>query len=185
MEDLLGNKCTRRYVFTVDDTPVSKPRVSLPSGSFYSSDIGILKCYFDEWPAIVIANWNNGTNQSLTIQSLPAMQFRISADAGSYYVIIELPTALFTTQKLTLYISDRAGNWVVFHYTYHKIASVTELIPLILFLTALLSAIFIWQRKPIGARLQRGVNTVKIQMKKDEYPSKTGEEKKQKTGDKF
>ena len=168
VEDLLGNNRTRRYVITVDDTPVNKPRTSLPSGSFYSSDVSILRCYFDEQPAVVIANWNNGTNQSLTIQSVPAMRFRIVAEEGSYYVIIELPTALFTTHRLTLYISDRAGIWVSFQYTYHKITSVTELVPLIFFLAVVFGAVTIWKRKPVSARLRRGIRALKTRMTREE-----------------
>jgi hypothetical protein len=165
-EDLLGYNQTQRFLFIIDNTPISSPRASWPSGGFYSSDIKYLHFYFDEQPILVRANWNNGTNQTLTIYSLPALQFGMAnsaVDEGNYYVVIDLPTAVFKSHKLILFIQDQAGNWAVCHFTYTKITSMTELLPVFLVIVGILVAVVIRKREAILARLTKQ----EVEMEKD------------------
>ncbi|MFX0015231.1 MAG: hypothetical protein ACFFB2_10555 [Promethearchaeota archaeon] len=156
-EDLLGYNQSKRFLFIIDNTPIGRPRVSWPSGGFYSNDINYLRFYFDEKPVIVKSNWNNGTNQTLTIYSLPALKVGLASttEEGNYYVVIDLPTAVFKTHKLILFIQDGAGNWAKYQFTYTKITSLTDLLPLFLGIVGILVIIVIYKREALLTKLGR------------------------------
>ncbi|MHA2244898.1 MAG: hypothetical protein ACXADY_08000 [Candidatus Hodarchaeales archaeon] len=154
VEDILGNNGTSLYVFSIDNTPISIPSASLPSGT-YGSDTKEIKFYFDELPAMVIANWNNGTNQSLTIHNIPAMRFMVETEEGSYFVMVEIPSDLFQAHKLTLFIRDQAENWISYHYSFTKVPIMEIFLFIVIIISLSLVIIVFWKRYAIIAKVSK------------------------------
>ena len=160
VEDSLGNNRTYEYVFNIDDLPIEKPISSLSSGSWYTSDTDVVKFYFNERPSLVLANWNNGTNVTLTILVVNSyMILQISGDQGRFYVWIELPKEDFKGHTLRLYVKDAAGNWALFNFKYFKVPSLSDLTLLFVLIGIIVAIVLCWKRNRI-------IGTVNIRVKK-------------------
>ncbi|MFX1518223.1 MAG: hypothetical protein ACFFC6_18145, partial [Promethearchaeota archaeon] len=163
VEDLVGYNQTQRYTYTIDNTPLNKPHASVASGTLLGSGPKVIRFYFEEQPALVIANWNNASiNESLTIHPVSAFQSGIGGEGAyysteterTYYVIVDVPSAFFRTHTLTLFVQDQANNWTSYIYTYPKFPLVEFLILLCLIPVTITITIFIRKRDSIFSKIR-------------------------------
>ena len=154
VQDRIGNNRTYHQTYHIDDTPVSKPDSSISQGSWISDDTEMIRYYFDEQPQLVLANWNNGNNETLRIHFESLMTFGIDQTNGRYFVNVQIPEGnVFQDYSLELFIMDRANNWIKYNYSHFKVPTARDLTPYTLLVIFLIVILMYWKRKTITTKI--------------------------------
>ena len=120
--DDLGNNESYRWIYFIDDSPITSIETSLGNGAMYGDDVEFVLIYFSEQPAVVLGSWNGEENVSYPFIPQPAMRLDLNQQGSKMgYVQIVLPKEIWENHQLTLFVQDDAGNWSVFEFNWHKI----------------------------------------------------------------